>query len=691
MNTRASRIGPVFGVLAIFPLYVDHVLAAQEGGSIAAAEAQGRAALEAGAYTQAVGALTAGLSWAEDAGDVQAQGRFNFFLGRSMQDSASTLSDASSSRDLLEEAARQYLSAAERLPESGNALNNLARVYEALGREGRSERLYLEAMRRDPANRSVYARNLADFQVERGHLAAAARAYRVIGEDHPEDAAIRRTLVDLYLKSGSPELVPYLWDLVRLKDVQQAQEGALAALEMPDAFGEWDRELLTVVAVSLARRSNDPSEFLSSDTAARLEALTGRDVIGSGVRSLLGLYRLEPHEADWWLSQANPDSDPERGVWPRDAYRELAGSVGDWYRRRHMYAEAEEYFLYQASAVPGEVDPGALQQLTRVYVDQGDLSRVEDLARRYEDQLFAGKASAYRASRLDRIYDYHRTLGEIYTQIGEYGDRGTVTSAVFQLEHAREAAELIQERSGSAYDEQERLLFGPDLADLLAKAYAASGDTAESQKTRLDAAERYKAAGDVEAAESVLRPIDRDRLRGTQLDRYETIRATDVLPQGAADVEGRQGLAPANANRAVVEAARAAEEPPAEVARNVTIDAAAGNAAMMQQAAPNAPGQAASIVRQAPFGTLALDVSGLDAEEADGLADWVAAHLEARRLGRQPQLDKTAAGVVEWIRFDGRRGALGLATVRGPREIAFQVTARVGAPVPAFESGTPSG
>lgn len=138
-------------------------------------------------------------------------------------------------------------------------------------------------------------------------------------------------------------------------------------------------------------------------------------------------------------------------------------------------------------------------------LERNRLDQVREAAAECESRLFDAKVEAYRSSRVEKIFDYHRSLGKIYALTGNWGDERTVASAIFQLDHALETYDRLEVESPEKAAEKYR--YTPELTDLLARGYAQTGRLEKSYLVRLEAAERYQARGDQVAAAEVIEPI----------------------------------------------------------------------------------------------------------------------------------------------------------------------------------------
>jgi tetratricopeptide (TPR) repeat protein len=206
--------------------------------------------------------------------------------------------------------------------------------------------------------------------------------------------------------------------------------------------------------------------------------------------------------------------------------RQLLSSLGDRYGQRKKYAVAELCFEKAIAISPYDPDPAAIRNLVNLYAEQGQGQKIDEIATRYEFNLFESKGRAYRDSDLEKIYQYHRTLGQIYGYLaeksGNWGDRRTPKSAIFQLEHAMRVGRELDQML--ARDTEKHLYhIDPGLVDLLATAYAATGSAVSSTSLRLDAARQYERAGDERARDYVLKPIRSEDLTPDQTREYRSL------------------------------------------------------------------------------------------------------------------------------------------------------------------------
>ena len=463
-----------------------------------------REALGAGRYEEALELFTKASS---EASERDTMDRLLFYRAVTYQQMAE---DAEGDRRqaLLQRSARLYDAYLEARPESGAATNNLAKVYAALGWNDTAAELFEEALAREDDKQGLYLKNYADFLDETGKWEEAKKLYSRIVEEQPVSPALQQTMVERFGEAGTEELAGLLWQLLEAGSARQAAGGALDAL----ADGRGDKrdrfELLAIVSAALSRITYNPSSYTELEIAGRLADLASDPDIGRGVHEMKMLHDTEALDASrygWWAEKTIDDVDPPRGMWPADSFRALIRSLGSRYRQIGELRTAESYYRLAADLRPYDVDPTAIRDLTQLYIEENQLPRVNQLAEEYEERLFRGKGGAYRNSQLRKIFDYHRTLGELYATIGRWGDSNRVDSAIFQLEHAREKSREIEERAEGAPPERYR--FSPEMVNLLATGYVAIEQPSRSYELRVNEAERFKMQGDDDAVRKVLEPI----------------------------------------------------------------------------------------------------------------------------------------------------------------------------------------
>lgn len=186
---------------------------------------------------------------------------------------------------------------------------------------------------------------------------------------------------------------------------------------------------------------------------------------------------------------------------------------------------AEGYYLIALNVSEAELDLQAILSLANLYLAAGDSARVENLITQYSARLYGGKGAAYRHGLWKNIFEYHRVLGTIYAILERWGSSNDVTSAIFQLERARAA---VREYNSKLDDSGDPLRFDPMQVNLLARAYAATGQEPLAVRLRLEMAENYLDERADLDAHQVLQPLEDSGLPSEISDRdharYEALR-----------------------------------------------------------------------------------------------------------------------------------------------------------------------
>jgi tetratricopeptide (TPR) repeat protein len=493
-------------------------------------EAAGKARLDAGEIDPARELFLAGRKEAERAGETRWQARFSFYLGRTHQTAAGKPGGETFAH--LQQAAGHYSEVLKLQPDSAATARNLAQVYFEMA-------AVVRRWEDDPDSQSIgihpgltaagyleRSRKLADVeqQVElaqrlesEDQWRAAAELWKAVVQEKPRSAEPHRKMMELYLERQANDLLPYLWQILDAGQAVRAVDGALEALDA----GGWEKpakvDLLAVVAAGLARQVSEPREFPDSSVGQRLQKLESDPDVGRGCRELRGVHAVDkptPEMFPWWQAQRSDDyQEPPYGRWPRDAFRELVRSLASWHRSRKDFAAAEGFYSLSVDLDPRQVDLEAFSGLVRLTIEEagpgdeaGIQRRLAALDAKYRDRLFRGKFDAYRRSAKEEVFAYHRTLGELYSALGRWGDESTATTAIFQLSRARDVAARIEQKAADDGETVETSRFTPEMANLLAVAYEQVGKTDKGLDVRLQAISDYRKLGDDKAAEKVIRP-----------------------------------------------------------------------------------------------------------------------------------------------------------------------------------------
>lgn len=517
-------------------------LQAQETAEVLTA--QGREALGAGNNEEALEIFDNAFSLAADRAT---RDRLLFYRAVTYQRLAED-ADADRREGLLHRSAELYDVYLEAHPDSGAATNNLAKVYAALGWNDVAAEHFERAVETGDDNQGLYLKNFAQFRDSTGDWEEARELYSQLIREQPLSPTLQKSMAERFGKAGVDELAGYLWQLLEAGNARQAATGALDVLATGDGSTKDRIELLNIVCVALSRTPYSPTRFAGLELAQRLAELGSDPGIGRGATDIAAVHdveALDPERYRWWAEKAYEHQDPPRGVWPADGFRALIRSLGSRYQEGGELRTAESYYRLAADLQPYEVDPAAIRDLTQLYIEEDQLPKVNSLTKEYEDRLFQGKGAAYRNSRERKIFEYHRTLGELYSTVGRWGDSYDIDSAIFQLEHAQEKSREIEDRAGG--DPPERYRFTPNMVNMLATGYEATGQASKSYELRVTEAERFQRLGDEQAVRKVLEPIKAQELPvglQSRIDGLAVSAGTTVTTSPSASTVTRRSLSP---------------------------------------------------------------------------------------------------------------------------------------------------
>lgn len=506
-------------------------------------ERDGTVALDAGEYQRAERLFRSGLRSSEAANNAKATAKFAFKLGLTAQEYLSTLPTQSEKRRIASDNARiHYLKVLEIRPDSAAAANNLAEVYREQGRNEQAEHFYKRAIKSDDPRQALYLRNYANWLGETGKYEQAVPVYKRLVKLQPQSSEAHRALMSHYLKN--PErLAEYVWELEIAGQVRRAQLASLEGLEASPASTSARTELLAAFVAALGSEYFDPKTFTASRRAVRLQAFRDDLAIGQGVQelfTLLSAQSWDPNLYDWWRERGSSYQDPERGMWPRDAFRRLIRSMGGWFKRAGEREVAKLFLEMSAVLEHDDPDPKAFRDLTDIYIEAGDLNAVKNLMDRFEVEMFTGKGEAYRRSQQGKILEYHSILGKVYAHIGEWGNSSTPASAIFQLEHARTVAGRLERQDDAPPN------FNADLAVLLARSYEAVDRNNEAIAVRLDTANRYHAIGNTKDAARLLRPLRDQPVPPTLDNKYRELQPYLLKQRVTPEINRIERVQPSN-------------------------------------------------------------------------------------------------------------------------------------------------
>lgn len=498
---------------------------------------QGQAARAAGRYDEAASAFRQAMPLAPDE---SARIAALFDLAVTLQMEGEKSGDAR----WLDEAAEHYRELLAVKPDSASSWFNLARIHQARGDTGAAREAYAKAAEAGGSRAGFYRLQQAGYLRAAGGCAAAVPIYLDLALGPAPSPDAHDGLIACFAQDalrGDGRLPAYLWRLLARGEVRSARGAALAALE-----AGWPpptrRELLTLVAESLGRSVLDPGEFLASEEAGRIAGLNGSVDLGAAPRELLLALRIAQSGSpvsrpgselfpSWRDGDGGEPPGEGTALSPRDAMTSLLLALGDWLRQHERSGVAESILRLAATLEPNRVEVRAIDRLADLYVAQDDVAKVDRLLAEYESSLFAGKGAAYLEGRPDKIYEFHRTLGELYGYLASTGQRAWGNpsdphSATFQLQRAYESWQAIPEASKADLD--------PGVVELLARCYQAGGEPARAAQLRVDAAQELDTRGDARGRDVLIQSVDETSLPPTGQQKLQVLRTRpQTLSTGA--------------------------------------------------------------------------------------------------------------------------------------------------------------
>ena len=492
-------------------------------------EKRGRAALNSKQYSTARELFSESSARATDP---EVKARLDFRQAVTLQQLANS-GEVENPEELLQQAAGLYHAYLKQNPDSAATANNLAKVYETLGNASlqksesgqakgyfrRAAGYYKKAVAAGDSNQGLYLKNYAEFLERIDAWDEAKKIYAQLVQGYPVSPALQKTLTRSYLKHGSGDLAELLWNMLDAGYVSQSADIALGVLRKTlNKTDDGRIELLTIVSAALAQGTDDRRRFPGSGKGRQIASLSRDDFLGDGSNEIIRLYQGQNFSVSdyaWWAGRDLGRVDPDKGLYPIDGFRALIRSLGSRSKRSGDLELAESYFLLAASLLQREADPVAIRDLVQMYAEANEFEKIKGVLADYQFRLFEGKGDAYRDSQIEKIFQYHQTLGELYTLIERWGDSNTIDSAIFQLEHAQvTSVELKRARDESFRQGRvstkalpENYQFTPQMVNQLSRGYDKTGNADKSLKLRIDQASIYKKAGDTKAARRVLAPI----------------------------------------------------------------------------------------------------------------------------------------------------------------------------------------
>lgn len=433
------------------------------------------------------------------------------------------------------EAQRAYERAAELQPSSLATLNNLALLFASANRDEEArqycQRAVSTAAQQGDPNLETYALNFAEFLRDRDGDEAIRQANIAVKAPN-SGADSRNLLVDLYSRYQPSQLLPFAKRLldegrttkVRQLAVEYATKSNVASEERRDWFG--------LIAVSIARDTLGAKAFNPQSTLAQLKQISGDDPFNVPARQLTIAISDPPGAGSplgWWQGGRDKGS---TGISSRRAMLELltslgqrawpSGGPGDPKRAAQYFRTAIEFGEHDR-----EPDPEAFLALVNVYADINDLGALRALMGRYEDDLFSEKSGAYARQDWSLIFRLHTALGMTYAHLKVWSAPNQIQTALFQLEHAQNAARELNKRETSS-GRPPKYSLPPAAVEKLAEGYRAVGREPDAVRVKIESAEQLANGGRIrESAQLVesVKPADLNDVAPALRDKYKRVQS----------------------------------------------------------------------------------------------------------------------------------------------------------------------
>jgi tetratricopeptide (TPR) repeat protein len=385
-------------------------------------------------------------------------------------------------------AADWYEKALRVQPRHVATLDNLARLAQAGGNRTRAIALLAAAAEADPAQRAGYSQRIGDLYRGMGRRAEALAAYEAAaGASADSEAALRR-IVELTASEAPGVLMQRaeVWEATHPGVAGLAYEAIMRATYAADT--KLAERALVAWLDLLARR-----EAVSPGIVVRLPPEWSSPAVAELRRFLSDPWTFEA--SDGWWSQLVAES----ALRP-EALSHAGLAMGRDVLARGGGAESAERCWRVALRLAPRDSPSQLDlqaQLATLYHQRPDLDPDGSKTAALIDVLFEGKSAVIVRQDDAATERYHTTLGLILAELGRFGPRSRVDSALFQLEHARDVSQAVQSSSG-------RLRPLPEIERLLAKGYEVEGLRDDAAQAALRATRAYLDVDDVRRATKML-------------------------------------------------------------------------------------------------------------------------------------------------------------------------------------------
>jgi tetratricopeptide (TPR) repeat protein len=391
----------------------------------------------------------------------------------------------------IERAKQAYMQAIGLRSQAPAVFNNLGSLYAASGDSQSAEQWYRKAAESGSARRGYYALNYARA-VEARDPKEALRYAQVTLKDSPDNNDVRSYVGALTRRVGSTdEFLQFLAESANRGHTNLVVALALEDLTAPTLRAPpADGSVLALLAFALSRDPTNLAQPPAADLVAALGRVSNADVRGGAQQLARALASPTPAglELHWWRSQ-------ER-IRPLNrsrasAMRELLLAIGQ--QRVEAPQDGERLFMSAIELGDQGPDPDAFLRLVELYANREQVSRLQELMRRYEVELFSEKGEAYRRNDMQLVYRMHLALGMTYAYMNVWSSPSPFQNATFQLENARRAADRFNEEAKRT-GKPDRLVMPPAAVLKLADSYSMGGQKDRATQLRIASADALMAA-----------------------------------------------------------------------------------------------------------------------------------------------------------------------------------------------------
>jgi tetratricopeptide (TPR) repeat protein len=425
----------------------------------------------------------------------------------------------------IERSKQAYLDALKLRPQAPAIFNNLGSLYTLAGDETTADDWYRKAVAADDKRRGYYALNYARALEKRDQKEALRYAQMAL-KASPDNDEVRAYVGALARSAGSgDEFLQFLVD-----SAYKGHTKVVTSLALQDLTSDVPRpeagksHVLAVLAFALTRDRTALAQQPAPQLIDDLKRVVDTDA-SIGAQQLVRVLSAPPSTASelgWWNRDRVRALDRSRAA----VMRELLISLG--LQRTQKDPQDGERLLMSAIELGDRgPDPDAFLRLVELYVNQGQTSRLQELMRRYEVELFSEKGEAYQRNDMQLVYRMHLALGMTYAYMNVWSSPSPFQNATFQLENAGRAAERFNEqarRSGKT----ERLVMPPAAVLKLSEAYATAGQRDRATQLRIDSADALSTARRTADSVEVFRTIQKEDVARLGVASKEKYRALDA-------------------------------------------------------------------------------------------------------------------------------------------------------------------